>query len=1198
MPDSLAPPRRRRRAAGSDSDDDEASRNDRDGTPFSQASNASKRVRLSTGRDGNESDASETKAGILSDDDGDDDESPEADSRDSDTSSEGASEAPPGVQNAASSSNGIAGGNNAEPLEHRPGSIVRVKLTNFVTYTSAECFPGPRLNMVIGPNGTGKSTFVCAICLGLGWGPTHLGRGKEVAEFVKHGCSEATIEIELKAGDGMNRNPIICRTIKREGNKSTFMINGKATNQSRVLALARSFSIQIDNLCQFLPQDKVSEFAALSPVELLHSTQRATAGPEMVEWHESLKQLRAGQKGLLEDGAGQREHLVGLERRQQMQREDVERMKQREEIKKRLKYLELLRPIPRYNQSRRDVEALKEQRQGLLREQAELKEQLKPALKAVESKAEYCAKVGAVLKQKRTLVVRGEETATSISNKMVEIEDQMKNLTHQIDAERKSGSGQLEECKRVQQSINKLQRQIEESSVEFDAAAYTEKIRDCVRQMREIADKAREIQLKKRTTIQNLETTRDKIKNAENRLQELQSQSGQQEEKLRRISEDSFKAWQYIKNNPDRFEKHVYGPPVVECSVKDARYASAVESLLQRNDFMAFTTQCRADFRTLQGILNNELHLHDISIKTCTVSMSSLNPPVSDEELRSLNFDGWAKDFMSGPEPVLAMLCSENRFHQTAVVLRDISDEEYRTMESSNISTWVAGKQSYQVVRRREYGPSATTTRVRQLWPARMWTNNPVDSSSTEQDLRNCITEWNSEVDEIVARGEEERSGLQRLKEQNDTISKEKNELERVKAEKQSAMVNYRSLPTRLAQQKERLKTVNARIQAIRDRVESLRGKQDGLAVDKAIVAIEYSNAVVALRKILEELAHVEIMAIEAYSDWDTLKERNVEVTKTLAAKDAEVEDVIRRWTEAKRTLQDCQREARAVVGSMHSTPGLRGVGEEIKQHTVAQLEADIDSEKARLELTHEGSSNVIQEFEERQARIDALKEQLAGSEQRLNELKEHIADVRGKWEPKLDEIVSKISDAFADNFARIGCAGQVTVDKCEGLGPNDADSGSDFDQWSIKIQVKFREHEALSVLDSHRQSGGERAVSTIFYLMALQSLSASPFRVVDEINQGMDPRNERMVHERMVDIAGGQADSGTAGGQYFLITPKLLSGLVYKPGMTVLCIFSGEYMPEDYSQLDFGRCVLRMKDVIAQRGKSERSKGKRAMVG
>ena len=57
------------------------------------------------------------------------------------------------------------------PRKHQPGSIVRVKLTNFVTYTAVEFFPGPSLNMVIGPNGTGKSTLVCAICLGLGWGP-------------------------------------------------------------------------------------------------------------------------------------------------------------------------------------------------------------------------------------------------------------------------------------------------------------------------------------------------------------------------------------------------------------------------------------------------------------------------------------------------------------------------------------------------------------------------------------------------------------------------------------------------------------------------------------------------------------------------------------------------------------------------------------------------------------------------------------------------------------------------------------------------------------------------------------------------------------------------------------------------------------------------------------------------------------------
>ena len=51
--------------------------------------------------------------------------------------------------------------------EYVEGSICRVKLHNFLTYNDAEFFPGPRLNVILGPNGTGKSSIVCAFCIGL-----------------------------------------------------------------------------------------------------------------------------------------------------------------------------------------------------------------------------------------------------------------------------------------------------------------------------------------------------------------------------------------------------------------------------------------------------------------------------------------------------------------------------------------------------------------------------------------------------------------------------------------------------------------------------------------------------------------------------------------------------------------------------------------------------------------------------------------------------------------------------------------------------------------------------------------------------------------------------------------------------------------------------------------------------------------------
>jgi structural maintenance of chromosomes protein 5 len=94
---------------------------------------------------------------------------------------------------------------------------------------------------------------------------------------------------------------------------------------------------------------------------------------------------------------------------------------------------------------------------------------------------------------------------------------------------------------------------------------------------------------------------------------------------------------------------------------------------------------------------------------------------------------------------------------------------------------------------------------------------------------------------------------------------------------------------------------------------------------------------------------------------------------------------------------------------------------------------------------------------------------------------------------------------------------------------------------------------------------------------MALQSLARAPFRVVDEINQGMDPRNERMVHERMVDIACQKHTS-----QYFLITPKLLHDLKYDPRMNIHCIASGEYMPDDYEKFDHARVLQIQRAIVA----------------
>lgn len=323
------------------------------------------------------------------------------------------------------------------------------------------------------------------------------------------------------------------------------------------------------------------------------------------------------------------------------------------------------------------------------------------------------------------------------------------------------------------------------------------------------------------------------------------------------------------------------------------------------------------------------------------------------------------------------------------------------------------------------------------------------------------------------------------------------------------------------------------------------------------------------------------------------MKERNQHIHVTLNDKQQEVEQATARFSAINRDCKVAYNDFNLFAQTLATNEELSALVEAIRDWTVAQLETEIESERSRLEMTFEGHASIIDEFERRQAQIGRLQNKMAETQQALDDVNAAIRETRGKWEPVLDALVERISTAFSDSFQRIGCAGQVSIDKADRDAPNanangesndrengavETDAGSDFGQWAIQIQVKFRASESLQILNSHRQSGGERAVSTIFYLMALQSLSKSPFRVVDEINQGMDPRNERMVHGRMVDIACNESDG--SGGQYFLITPKLLSGLSYRPGMKVLCIVSGQYVPEKNDALDFRRCIDAMRSL------------------
>jgi structural maintenance of chromosomes protein 5 len=222
----------------------------------------------------------------------------------------------------------------------------------------------------------------------------------------------------------------------------------------------------------------------------------------------------------------------------------------------------------------------------------------------------------------------------------------------------------------------------------------------------------------------------------------------------------------------DKFEKTVFGPPMLTCSLKDERYSSLIQSMLQNNDFLCFTCQTRNDHKALSDRFYKKMGL-SVTIRTCGAEVQSFRSPMTPNEARTLGLDGFAIDYMEGPGPVLAMLCAERHLHASGVALREISSDQFDSLQSGQkINTWATGQTYFRVIRRREYGPDATTTSTRKVNPGRFWTDQPVDTSE-KAELQKSLDEKQEQKQQLVVQFKDSQAQSQALGAKEDEVNDE-----------------------------------------------------------------------------------------------------------------------------------------------------------------------------------------------------------------------------------------------------------------------------------------------------------------------------------------------------------------------------------------------------------------------------------------
>ncbi|MCX8169354.1 MAG: AAA family ATPase [Candidatus Methanomethylicia archaeon] len=150
----------------------------------------------------------------------------------------------------------------------------------------------------------------------------------------------------------------------------------------------------------------------------------------------------------------------------------------------------------------------------------------------------------------------------------------------------------------------------------------------------------------------------------------------------------------------------------------------------------------------------------------------------------------------------------------------------------------------------------------------------------------------------------------------------------------------------------------------------------------------------------------------------------------------------------------------------------------------------------------------------------------LSGNRQMiLNELKNRME----VWKKAISNIVSEINLIYREILTNLDADGSIRIVNFD-----------DIDNAGLEIFVGFKGSKPI-LFDGYSQSGGERTIAILSFLLATQKFIKSPFRAIDEFDVHMDPRNREVIFKNII---SSFRDCET---QYLAITPSpiIVSGNV-----------------------------------------------------
>lgn len=1044
----------------------------------------------------------------------------------------------------------------------KPGNLVRIKMVNFLTFKNTEVEPGPRLNLIIGPNGTGKSSIVNAVCIVFGGKLGLLGRSGDLGSFVRHGSREASVEVWIFDPDQPGELQRVKRQFDTDG-KSEFFIAGKKCTVSAVTALSRRYDVQLDNLSQFMPQEKIAEFVNVKPQELLNITIRSLGGTERVEKYKELITVDTNLSNSVKRIQQLVEKIDDLKARNEACHAEVQAFREQRDIKKTIKLAGKILPHREAAEMHQDLLAHIEEKKALQRELEEIKERIKASkngrLRELEQKVQATKDDANEAKQSVVQYEQGaiaaldgaEEIGLNLSMKKESLRDLDKSAERHenlvAEARRK-----VEECKQKFAQISAgsdeesdLQRQTE---VRQQRTTLQNQIRN-EEQSRRMAERAR---VDAERAISQLNRQIDSL--GDLRSQRIRYLEGSN--KFRGTGE-ALRIIEEIRQARG-FRGNVYGPVLAEISCEGVYHARIMEGCVSGFLLGAFVTENTHDSRLL--ISECKRQMNGWSPDTITAPtlpngekdenallMQVPERPV-DDRLAQLGIVAMVSDIFQAPDAVRAALNAQAMLHTIHVGDERSEDNAEVLRYEQGIRTW--------------YTPSARCAIVRSRY----------DSSVRNLRMENRFVHVKGDL----YAGSMEQAQRDRARFV-DLIRGEEGKMETAKA-------HLDEFAQRIAQIRESMASAERAYAEISDRVKGRRDLRDALqrneqylnnlmrkpnvaaigrkkeAFQREIVELEKDavEAVPGLVTVLDQLKN-------AMAELDECSMHRVVAERQFESEKEKSSSLHRDLDEAKQKLDAKKEEKRAAQKEWRKTQtdaeaGLPMANFPQYEETIGPwldkssewLRDEMERLRGRMQGLTTMGPNVLQEYEDRQTKIAESEEQLKGEKENNSSAREAFNKEKEDFLVWLKAGVDNMRVKFSELYRRLGCSGDLEVTNVA------SDSLEDLE---LQILVSYREGAQLRPISASSNSGGEKMCCTMLFCFSLlhEEARMPPFVMVDELNQGLDPVNEMKIMTIMFE----DAERGSAP-QSFVVTPKLLPDLPFKDATKTHVIFNGSIFKGD----------------------------------